>query len=871
MVITMNYNKKGLKKKQLELNSKPSRYIRKCLVLALKFSVFIFLIASILIISLLVGLFRGAIDSTPSITVDEIVPSGYSSFIYDKDGNQISKLVASDSNRIPVSLEHIPDHLENAFIAIEDASFYEHNGIDFVSIFRAGIKGALSGFNFSSGASTITQQLIKNTVFKDFMFETSFESLKRKIQEQHLAIELTQNVSKSEVIERYLNTINLGQNTLGVQSASLRYFNKDVADLTLSESAVIAGITKSPEGFNPINYPERNATRRKTILEFMLELKMITQEEYDIAIKDDPYSRILAVNEIKVAQDPSTYFEDAVTDQVYNDLLAEGYTDQQAYNLIYSNGIRINSTLDPNIQSIMDNVFSDPANFPDAKWELSYQVSINHSDGSLKHYSTEMLLAYLKENGYKDSFKMVFPTQEDGDKAISEYLSSLMIDGDTVVAEKKKYTPQPQVSMLIMDQHTGYVTAMIGGRGEKSGSNTFNRAIDAKRQPGSCFKVLSTYAPAIDMGTHTLASVHNDAPFYYSGLSNGKRKMVSNWDNKYHGLLNYREGIKWSRNIITVKALTVITPQVGMDYLLNFGFTTLLDKTNETGHTDVTQSLALGGITNGITNLEMTAAYASIANNGLYIKPTMYTTVTDRNGNVILDKSENTPVRILKDSTSWLLTNAMTDVVTGGTGTRARLSSFPVAGKTGTTQKNNDVWFSGYTPYYTASSWVGYDNNASLNSIEESLHLELWRKVMEEVHSDLTKKAFPIKPSNIVSIQVCRQSGLLPTEKCTDVYSEYFAKGTEPKINCNIHVDTTICGTDNCATTEYCPYKTPFTAIVPPIEDERLWEGSAQLETSSPDLSHTCHHTWEYMYKNHWHGVPPAGVNPPPPVLPSIP
>ncbi|MFI3238797.1 MAG: transglycosylase domain-containing protein [Lachnospiraceae bacterium] len=851
----MNYSKKGLKKKQQELNSKTSRWSRKLLVFILKICVCVVFFLASCAIALGVGAFHGCIDSTADISSDQIVPTGYSSFVYDNEGNQIAKLVASSANRISTTLENIPDDLEYAFIAIEDSRYYDHQGIDVIGIIRAAGNGVLSGFNFTSGASTITQQLIKNTVFEDFIFETTFESIKRKIQEQYLAIKLSDEIEKDEVLERYLNTINLGQNTLGVQSASLRYFNKDVSELTLSECAVIAGITKSPEGFNPITNPEANATRRKDVLDSMLLCKFITQAEYDEAMADDPYTRILAVNEVKIETTYTTYFVDALTDQVYADLLEAGYTDSQAYTLMYSSGISINSTLDSDIQDIVDDITSDEENFPDASWQLEYVVSITKANGDTEHHSSEMFCAFLQDNGYGSSFSLLFSSQDAGNEAIALYLNYILEDGDEILAETITYSAQPQISIVIEDQDTGYVVALIGGRGEKTASNTFNRATESTRQPGSTFKILSTYAPALDMGTYTLASVQIDAEFYYSNLVDGKRKQINNWDKKYRGLQNYREAIIKSTNVVAVKALTCITPQVGMDYLINFGFTTLLTETNEQGNSDVIQALALGGITNGVTNLELTAAYATIANGGIYIEPTLYTTVTDSEGNIILDKSSNRETRVIQESTGWLLTNAMHDVVTLGTGTKANVSDMYVAGKTGTTTDDKDIWFSGYTPYYTASVWVGYDqNNAELTTEEKYLNTTLFSLIMTEVHQDLENAAIQEMPDNIVQVAVCRQSGLLPIDGiCSDVYVEYFTEGTEPTTSCNVHYYGLVCGIDNVPCTEYCPYPTEGVVTLYPVENELLWEGSTiyienedgSVTTSIPSSATSCQHTLE--------------------------
>lgn len=869
----MNYSKKGLKQKQQRMNSKSEKYGRSIFIHICKLFMLLAVVGIIIGGSAALGAFKGCIDTAPTIDSSDVAPDGFSSFVYDQDGNQITKLVASNANRVPVTLDKVPLYLQQAFIAIEDSRFYEHNGIDVIGIIRAVSTGVLKGFKFHSGASTITQQLIKNTIYEDFVNESQLEKIERKIQEWYLAVQISNELSKNEVLIRYLNTINLGQNTLGVQAASQRYFGKSVSDLNLSECAVIAAITKSPTGYNPITNPEANAKRRKNVLDEMLTLGYITDAEYNEALEDDPYSRISEVNQTYVASNNVTsYFVDAVTEQVYNDLLEAGYSENQAENLLYRSGLKINTTLDPQIQAIVDEVCSDESNFPRVYYQLSYQLSLEKTNGDTVHYSTEMMQKYLSdnnysENGYSSSSKMLFNSEEAANAALDYYKAAVMADGDVILGEKITLSLQPQLSVVIMDQKTGYVKALLGGRGEKTVSKAFNRATASTRQPGSCFKVLAAYVPAIDSGTFTLASVQNDAPFAYTNTGDDNDRLVKNWHEEkqgYLGLLNYREGIRWSRNVITVKAMTILTPEVGMSYLQNFGFTTLLSSVDENGHTDVNQSLCLGGITRGVTNLEMTAAYAAIANGGKYIEPTLYTTVLDRNGNVILDKSSNKERQIIRETTAWLITDAMEDVINEGTGTQAKVANMTVAGKTGTTTDNMDVWISAYTPYYTGSIWLGFDNNnKQLSTAEQSTHSKLWSKIMTRVHEGLEDKEILEKPEEIIEVEVCMKSGKLPTPGLCDdhVYTEYFVEGTEPTTFCDVHVVGQVCYSDGVLATPYCPSTTEGSVEVLPVEDSSLLEGSllgAEL-TGTTIAPRTCHHTFEYMLERYWDGDPANG------------
>lgn len=810
----MNYGKKGIRRKQKALHSTSVKWGRKFSLIITKLMLAGLLGVAVVGASAGLGVFKGILSSAPDISHIDVSPSGFSTFVYDSEGHELTKLVAADSNRIPVSMEQIPEDLAHAFVAIEDERFYEHNGIDIKGIIRAGVI-AIKNRDLSQGASTITQQLLKNNVFDGWTSETTIEKIKRKLQEQYLALELEKVMDKDKILENYMNTINLGQNTLGVQAASLRYFNKPVYQLNLSECAVIAAITQNPSKYNPISHPEDNAERRGKVLSHMLEQGYITQDEYDEAVADDVYSRIQVVNQEVEEDSVYTYFVDALTDDILNDLVnVAGYNETQAYNLLYSGGLSIYSTQDSAIQKICDEAFSNEDNFPsDTKWYLNYELSIEKPNGDVENFSSEMFKSYFKQE--KSSFNMLFSSQEDAYEAIDTYKESVMEDGDTEIGEKISLTPQPQVSITVEDQSTGYVVAMVGGRGAKEASRTLNRATDTMRQPGSTFKVVSTYAPALDSAGLTLADVQNDAPYNYAD-----GRPVSNWyGNSYRGLCSLRDGIRDSLNIVAVKTLTDITPQLGYDYLLNFGFTTLVDRMEINGqiYSDIQQSLALGGITKGVTNEELNAAYAAIANNGTYIKPTLYTKVVDHDGKVILDNSKPTSHQVIKETTAFLLTDAMEDVVTSGTGGSVNFGNMAIAGKTGTTSDYNDVWFAGYTPYYTATTWAGFDNNAKLAGAEKNLAKVLWRAVMSKIHEELPNQSFN-RPAGIVSATVCSKSGKLPISGICDatLKTEYFAEGTVPTDSCNIHYSGMVCAYSMLPATDECPFKVPGTLELNP-------------------------------------------------------
>ena len=783
----MNYGKKSTAKKRPALISRSSMMGKRARVSFIRV-LFVSLIALCIAVTCLGGgSFRGVIDTAPDVDDIDIMPLGYATFLYDDAGNQIRKLAAPDSNRLPVTLDQIPVDLQHAVVAIEDERFYEHNGIDVKGILRAGMKALTTG-DFSEGASTITQQLLKNNVFTNWTSEsTQLERFTRKIQEQYLAVQVEKKTDKDTILENYLNTINLGAGSYGVQAAARQYFDKDVWDLNLSECATLAGITQNPTKFNPIINPDSNRKRRKEVLQHMLDQNYITQDQYDEALADDVYSRIQAAQEKNSSTENTvyTYFEDELTDQIINDLMnIKGYTKKQATNLLYSGGLKVYTTQDSKIQNILDEEYADPSNYPDTvQYELDYALTVTDPDGNLVNYSKEMLQLYFQNED--PDFDLLFDSPEDGQTYVDKYKASILANGSKVLAERVNFAPQPQSSMSVIDQHTGYVKALIGGRGEKTASLTLNRATDTTRQPGSTFKIVSTYAPALNEKGMTLATTFEDEPYEYPDGS-----PVNNATRSYNGTTTIRTAIQNSINVVAVKCLEKVTPELGLKYLDNFGFTTLAHGTeadkdaNGNVWSDANLATALGGITRGVTNVELCASYAAIANGGNYIKPIYYTKILDHNGNVLI---ENTAAErsVIKESTAFLLTSAMEDVVKQGTGTACQLDNMPVAGKTGTTEAYNDLWFVGYTPYYTCAVWSGYDNNEKLPDYARNFHKALWKKVMTRIHEGLPSKEFE-KPASVEKLSVCEETGLLPRAGCP-VITEYFDVGTMPTEYCDQH------------------------------------------------------------------------------------
>jgi len=816
----MNYGRRGARKRQKELSSQTTK-LGKFFAITL-FKVLVFAVVAVGVVGLCagIGLYMGVIDTAPDVSNIDVSPAGFSTTVYDNEGNQITKLVAENSNRIYITIDKIPEHLQHAFVAIEDERFYTHNGIDIQGILRAGVTALTSG-DLSQGASTITQQLLKNNVFTTWTAESSkIESFKRKFQEQYCAVQLEKEMDKDTILENYLNTINLGQGTLGVQAASLRYFGKPASELTISESSVIAAITQNPSRWNPISHPENNMERRKSVLVKMRDQGYISQAEYDEALADDVYSRIKTVDEQTQKNTIYTYFVDELTAQVIDDLQeVKGYSYTQAYNSLYSGGLSIFTTQDPDVQKICDEEFANTENYPEeTKLYLNYELTYEDANGETVNFSTQSFEAYFKQENPK--FNMIFSTEEEAQEKIDAYKEAVSEPGYTFIAENATLTPQPQASISVMDQTTGEVLAIVGGRGQKAASLTLNRATDTKRQPGSCFKVLAAYAPALDSAGFTLASTQVDEPYNYAD-----GRPVSNWySTGYKGICTIRYGIEQSLNIVAVKTLTDITPQLGFDYLLNFGFTTLVERRTEANGTvssDITQALALGGVTDGVTNLELTAAYAAVANKGTYTKPMFYTKIVDHDGNVLIDNTSKTR-QVIKETTAFLLTSAMEDVVTKGTGAKVNFGNMAIAGKTGTTSSNVDVWFAGYTPYYTCATWAGYDNNVHMSGTETSVAKNLWKAVMGRIHEGMEYKSFTT-PEGITTATVCKKSGKLAVAGLCSLdgsaITEYFATGTVPTEVCDRHVVGNVCALTGLRAGDTCPYATPGVIVVDAEDD----------------------------------------------------
>lgn len=658
-------------------------------------------------------------------------------FVYDSNNEPVVQLHGVE-NRIPVELDAVPEHLINAFLATEDRRFFSHHGVDLQAIARAALANFRSG-SIEQGGSTITQQLAKNA-----FIDNPEKTLRRKVQEAILALQLERVYTKEEILGYYLNQIYFGHGAYGVQAAAQTYFGKDVSQLDLAESAMLAGLVKSPGTYSPLkegNLPQAKA-RQAQVLDNMVKYGYITPEEAQKAKEEELQFRS---GEAAAQKYRYPYFIDYVIEEAEDLLEANGFNRE----LLYVGGLKVYTSLDTRIQQKMEQVYSRPENFPP---------------------------------GQKDR-----PVQS---------------------------------AMVVLDPSSGEIKGLIGGR-EHEVRRGWNRATRTKRQPGSAIKPLVVYAPAIEAG-HSPATVVDDSPVTFPG---NPPYSPENYDNTYRGLVNYREALRRSINVPAVKVLHDIGVNAGYEFGLSLGLP-LVPK-------DKHLSLALGGITYGVTPLQMAAAYGALANEGVWVQPHAVRRITDHQGRVLV---EVTPQRrpVMSPQTAYLVTDMLQTVVKSGTGTQARLGNRPVAGKTGTTQLpntpefrglkgNKDAWFAGYTPELVGVVWMGYDEPIDRqhylrNVAGGSYPARIWKAVMQEALKDVPFKEFP-RPEGIVYVKVDVKSGLLPSDLTPSefIVTEVFTTKSAPKKISQAWEKAEVCTESKQLATPYCPLTQTGIFLVRPV------------------------------------------------------
>lgn len=632
-----------------------------------------------------------------------------------------------EENRIWASYKDIPTNLVYATVAIEDKRFFQHSGVDWLRSMKASANLFLGG-NSTYGASTVTQQLVKN------LTNDNEVTVRRKLVEIFRALEMEKQYSKEDIMEWYLNTIYLGEQAYGVRTAAYTYFGKDVSELDLAECASLIAITNNPSIYDPYiseKTKAKNKERQTDILYEMRQQGYITENEYQNAKNEElQFQYADSSSETGDNSDYYSYFVDQVIRDVVNDLAsATGYDTEVINRMILGGGYQIYSTIDVDVQNAAEEVYEDLDNIP--KTDSTYQ--------------------------------------------------------------------QLQSGIVIIDNETGDIAAIVGGVGQKEGSLTLSRATQSLLSPGSTIKPLAVYAPALEMGLITPATVYDDTPFTF-----GSSPWPKNEDDTYHGLTNILTAMKRSTNTVAVKVLD----DVGLDYAYHYAVNdmhldTLVDQyeLNGINYTDKSYwSLALGGMVRGVTIRDLTAAYASIENKGTYREARTYTKVLDSDGNVVLDNTQSSNEN-MSEKTAYYLTYMMEETVKDGTGQEAQVPGIDTAGKTGTTSDDKDRWFAGYTSYYTGVVWCGYDQPQEVvledDSIENPASV-LFNKVMTKVHEGKQNKAFE-KPTSVIDVEVCQDSGNLVNDWCTkDIRGDRTVTiqldGSDvPTSYCSTHVETDIC------------------------------------------------------------------------------
>ncbi|MDU5107440.1 transglycosylase domain-containing protein [Clostridium sp.] len=710
------------------------------------------LIALLLCVVVGLGYVFAIIKSTEELDVNAVLSLNEPSMLFDNQGTYIDNL-PTDEERYKVSLDEMSDYLKDAYIAIEDERFYSHPGIDIKRTLGSALRSGIyyfTGKGSVQGGSTLTQQLIKNTLL------TNDVKIERKVREIYLSLSLEKKLSKDQILEAYLNTIPLGGKVYGVEAAAKYYFEKSAKDLSLAESAFIAGLTQAPSAYSPydpenIKDPSIYLDRTKTVLMKMKDLGKITQEEYDEA-----YAFVDA-NQFAFSQTVITYkinyewFVYPAIDQVREDLKETyKYTDEEVDRLFSTGGLKIYTTMDRAMQDSTQAVLNDRS-------------------------SIQQLDIYANPE----------VTDENG-------------------------TPALQAAAAIMDYRTGEVKVLVGGRGDQPARST-NRAYYALRSIGSTTKPLTVYGPAIDTRAVTAGTVFDDALLPSSISAKYNNYNPQNWNFKSDGYITARESIALSKNVPTI----MIEDKLGIENGLSYGEKLGLVYGDES---KTLSTLSLGefhevyddGSKDGGNPFILASAYATFGNNGLYTEPMLYTKVVDGSGKVLLEKTPKQE-QIFSPQTAYIMRDLLKGPLSFD-GALAKLPNMPVIGKTGTTNSVTDFLFAGLTPYYSGAVWIGYDNRSAMGGASySSSAASLWGAVMAPIHADLEYKEFDGNPGGVTTVTICKDSGKRATDLCSHdqrgsrVYTEMFISGTEPSGVCDVHVSAKVNKNNNKLATENTP------------------------------------------------------------------
>lgn len=746
--------------------TKKPNFVLSVAATTIRLSFIIALCVGLALLGAVIGIAKAFVDTAPTLDLAALDAQDKTSFIYDSEGNLITDYKGTE-DRIMVSIDEIPEMLQNAFIAVEDARFYEHNGVDVKRIVGALIANFTSGS--TQGGSTITQQLIKQTVL------SSEQSYKRKLQEAYLAMELETRYTKKQILESYLNTIFLGGSYYGVRVAAYGYFGKELDQLTLRECAMLAGLTRSPNYYNPrsnfytrntegSNTPDITNNRTDYVLRQMRENGLITAQQYNAALDRSTASVLEKSPASTDMYAYPHYVEYAISDVVDTFLDLNGLEDTSANryameNKLRTGGYSVYLCLDTEIQEIVEDTLANWSDYPRLR------------DPSDKVYQ------------------------------------SRNADGTYTEIE------QPQAAACVFDYRTGELKAIVGGRYKPTTRKTLNRASGMTMPVGSSIKPLTVYAPAIDLGASP-ASIAYNMPVPISGWkdSSGKDSWPKNYGGGgYKGPQSFRSALRNSYNTAAAQILmTYVGVSRSVEYLHLMGIPDKNINADPFG-------LALGS--SGITPVQMAVAFGTIANKGVYQQPLSFSRIVDSNGNVVVDMHQQQDRhQVFKPSTAYLVVDMLKEAVQSGTGTKAKISSQVVAGKTGTNSDSKGVFFAGMTGWYSASVWIGHDNYKALSSKATggNAAAPLWQSFMEKIHKAKNLDSREIidgTPSdyNLVRVTTCGVSGQLATDACyNDVngyktITDYWSADSVPTAYCSMHKSVSICTESGLLATDYCP------------------------------------------------------------------
>ena len=710
------------------------------------------LIAGLLCFVVGLGYIFAIVKSTNPLDVNAVLNLNEPSMLFDSEGNYIDNL-PTEEERYKIKLDEMSPYLLDAYVSIEDERFYKHIGVDFKRTIGSALSSAITyvkGKGNIQGGSTLTQQLIKNTLL------TNDVKIERKVREIYLSLNLERKLSKDQILEAYLNTIPLGGKVYGVEAAAKYYFDKNAKDLTLAESAFLAGLTQAPSAYSPydpanIKDPSIYLDRTKTVLMKMLELGKITKEEYDEAYA------FTDANSFAFSQTVITYkinyewFVYPAIDQVRKDLKETyKYTDEEVDRLFSTGGLKIYTTMDRAMQDSTQAVLDDRNSIK--QLDIYANPEVTDDTGTLKL----------------------------------------------------------QAAASIIDYRTGEVKVLVGGRGDQPARST-NRAYDALRSIGSTTKPITVYGPAIDTKAVTAGTVFDDA-LLPDSLRNKYNYNPQNWDFKSNGYITVRESLALSKNVPTVMIEDKLGVETGLSYGEKLGL--IYSEKSKTIST-----VSLGeftgvdletGTVDGGNPFILASAFGTFGNNGVYIKPTLYTKIVDGNGKVLLEAKPNQE-QIFSPQTSYIMRDLLKGPLTFD-GALAKLYNMPVIGKTGTTSNVTDFLFAGLTPYYSGAVWIGYDNREPMGGASySSSAASLWGAMMAPIHANLEYKEFDGNPGGITTVSICMDSGKRATDLCardprgSRVYSEMFISGTEPSGVCDVHVTAKVNKNNNKLATENTP------------------------------------------------------------------